>query len=259
MQIFGSENADIISGTSNSDEIYGLGGNDRIYLSDDAFNVGNDVVYAGDGDDTIYVIGSGHLIYGGEGSDTLDFSYFPAFYGGVYVDLLPQAYSFGQLQTDTNITAFGIENFVGTSSSDRFYGDANDNTVTAGAGDDTIFGRQGNDWLVGGDGDDLIAGGAGLDTIFGGAGRDQFEFFSSNSGYYQGSERDYIVDFELNIDKIAIDFDLANNYDDLLTNASIYQDETSTVIEFNNGTEILILNHFDVNNVNRDMFLFYQI
>jgi Ca2+-binding RTX toxin-like protein len=256
MTVFGTNFNDTLVGLSGSDTIFAYDGDDFVYLSDIQAQNGSDVVYLGSGDDVVYVTGNGELLYGEGGNDTLDFSMQS---NSVVIDLVPIAYSAGHAYSENGITAFGFEDVVGSINADRIYGDSYDNRFDGSFGSDVIHGRSGNDVLIGGGGDDVVVGGSGLDVIFGGAGVDWFEFFGANSGYYQASERDYIVDFEIGLDKIAIDIDLADSFGELLQNASIYQDETSTVIEFNNGSELLILNFFDVSNVNQDMFLFYQI
>jgi Ca2+-binding RTX toxin-like protein len=254
--IAGSNSNDFLAGTQGSDEIFALDGDDRVWLTDDVYLNGNDFVDLGSGNDILFAAAGSAVVEGGEGSDTIDFSYITNV--SVTYDMI-SPFQYNYAFNNMNIVAYSIENVSGSSNSDFLYGDSQSNVIHGNAGSDIVFGRGGADTLYGGDGDDTMAGGAGLDVIFGGSGVDWFEFFSANSGYYQASERDYIVDFELGVDKIAIDTDLALDFNNLLQNASIYQDSTSTVIEFNNGSEFLILNFFNVNNISSEMFLFYQI
>ena len=60
-----------------------------------------------------------------------------------------------------------------------------------------MYGNAGFDRLIGGDGDDLLVGGASSDSLTGGAGRDTFRF-------YRGDGTDFILDFEIGADKIAL-------------------------------------------------------
>ncbi|MFM9973143.1 MAG: hypothetical protein ACKVON_01050 [Beijerinckiaceae bacterium] len=74
--------------------------------------------------------------------------------------------------------------------------------------------------------------------------------FGLNSG------RVYVADFDAGRDIIRIGSDLATSYADLLEGASFYQDETATVFEFSNATDLLILQHFSVKDLNEAMFSF---
>ena len=80
-------------------------------------------------------------------------------------------------------------------------------TLDGRGGDDFLFGNAGFDRLIGGDGDDLLVGGASSNSLSGGAGRDTFRF-------YRGDGTDFILDFELGADKVALSrasFGLAAN------------------------------------------------
>jgi Ca2+-binding RTX toxin-like protein len=124
------------------------------------------------------------------------------------------------------------------------------------------IGGSGNDTIVGGAQNDYIAGDSGVDVLIGGGGNDVFQFVVKQSlspdykANYDNSGRDYIADFEFNKDRVLIQSEYIKTYADLLLNASIYQDETSTVIEFNNGDGILVLTNFNVTNVSSAMFAF---
>jgi Ca2+-binding RTX toxin-like protein len=71
-----------------------------------------------------------------------------------------------------------------------------------------------------------------------------------------GSGRLYVTDFDMGIDKIAIHSDLFLNYEQLLDHAAIYQDGRSTIIEFDNGREVIVLPQFDATRISADVFTF---
>jgi Ca2+-binding RTX toxin-like protein len=76
----------------------------------------------------------------------------------------------------------GIDLLVGGAADDVIYGDAGHDRIFAGAGDDRVFGGLGDDWIAGflgndsllkgEDGNDRISGGAGRDRLYGDAGTD---------------------------------------------------------------------------------------
>lgn len=77
-----------------------------------------------------------------------------------------------------NHTLDGIENAIGSPSSDviigdlgpnMLYGGFGDDQLRGGAGDDNLFGEAGSDQLLGEDGDDTMTGSEGADSFHGGA------------------------------------------------------------------------------------------
>ena len=73
--------------------------------------------------------------------------------------------------------------------------------VNGTSGHDTLYSTSANDTIYAQEGNDLIDGGLGSDTISGGAGDDVFIFNTA-----LGSNNvDYITDFTVNYDKIALD------------------------------------------------------
>jgi hypothetical protein len=71
-----------------------------------------------------------------------------------------------------------------------------------------------------------------------------------------GSGRMYVTDFNLGFDKVSVRADLASSFDDLMSQASAYQDGRTTIIEFHNGREVIVLPQFDVSQLSADMFTF---
>jgi Ca2+-binding RTX toxin-like protein len=105
-------------------------------------------------------------------------------------------------------------------------------TVSQGRGD-IRTGTDGNDTIIAGAGNQTIDAGAGFDIITGGVGRDKF-VFNGKSGH------DFITDFTAGDDFLVIGRDLATNFEELLKHAAIYQDGSSTQIEFADGQLITL-------------------
>lgn len=177
---------------------------------------GNDTIIGGDGND--YIVGNtgNNWLHGGTGNDT------------IYLD--------GKEAWPLNTQPL----------------------IGSGVGEGTAYGGDGDDFIVGNVGNDWINGGAGNDTIYAGAGWDTIELFDGGADvvhFGAGSARDYVAGFSDN-DTLAINSNLATSWTDLLAKSSIYQDGTSTVIEFSNGSELLILTQFQVSNLSANDFLF---
>lgn len=128
------------------------------------------------GDDTVFGTSDDELIlgntgfdqlWGGEGSDTL--------FGGKEGDILE-----------------------GEGGNDLLFGNLDADTLFGGEGFDNLFGGKGDDLLNGEGGNDTLAGDLGADTLTGGSGQDVFLLLQ------QGQGRDWITDFEPNIDLIQL-------------------------------------------------------
>ena len=200
---------DIIYGGQGDDTIYGEAGNDRLYAdiheqSGFGFDTGaeKDVVSGGAGDDTISV-GIGDDADGGEGTDTLTFSFATSGHDITLrtSDLLSEDFNAG------SGTLSGFEQVAavrGSKFSDRIVatadtdgGGGNDHLTAAsagvdligGAGDDVLVSARGANGLSGGDGIDTASYGrfaAGVTVSLGG------EFDSQGNG----PDGDYLVDIE---------------------------------------------------------------
>ena len=153
--------------------IDGMGGTRYLYQAtlqtngtagDDTINgatstgIYQDLIYAGDGNDTINAGSSADIVYGEAGNDIID--------SGSGSDT-----AYGGTGNDTITSGGGI---------DTFYGDDGDDILTGarysygGAGTDTITGSSYNDEIYGGAGDDVYYGTNGYDNyhIYAGDGRD---------------------------------------------------------------------------------------
>lgn len=154
----------------------GVSGNDTL-----RGGAGNDSLDGGGGDDLLLGGAGNDTIVGGAGVDTV--SYEDAVNNiGVGVFLWrPSNHSQGDGGVDQII---GIENVIGSTTSDTLEGDANNNVLTGLAGNDALVGHQGDDTLEGGagfdflrgrDGNDIMRGGADDDFLSGGEGDDTFD------------------------------------------------------------------------------------
>jgi Ca2+-binding RTX toxin-like protein len=111
----------------------GTGGNDSIVGIDTAGN-DNDIVYGHQGDDIITFNNalSDSTLYGGQGNDTIEFTFRDVLYGNKGDDIV--------------IDEFASPNSTGIS---VLYGGQGDDTLVAfGAGDDTLYGGIGNNLFV---------------------------------------------------------------------------------------------------------------
>lgn len=165
------------------DLVFGGDGNDTIITGDDADTIngeaGADEIDGGFDADLIFGGEGGDSIVGGEGSDTIfgdagdDLIYAgltPATPDGLSIpdatDLVPTNGTDLVYGGDGNDTVFGADD------ADVLYGDAGDDQLFGEIDNDTLFGGDGADLLDGGEGDDVLSGEAGNDTLTGGAGTD---------------------------------------------------------------------------------------
>ena len=109
-------------------------------------------------------------VFGGAGSDTLDFS--PA---GASITVSPgQAIIPITGMSPITMRFSQVENIDGSVFADNLSGDALDNSLRGLGGNDVLIGNLGNDTLIGGDGDDTVNGGGGTDRLEGGLGNDTY-------------------------------------------------------------------------------------
>ena len=163
----GSAFADVIGGGS-VDMTFTLGDGNDIFDTNAAYTVA-DIVYGGNGNDTMWTGEGNDSLYGGAGNDMLygeggiDTAFYSDATSGVTVSLaISGAQNTGGAGTDTLST---IENLYGSGFAD---------TLTGNTGNNSIWGDAGNDTIRGGAGNDTLYGGAGVDTLYGEAGADLF-------------------------------------------------------------------------------------
>jgi Ca2+-binding RTX toxin-like protein len=71
-----------------------------------------------------------------------------------------------------------------------------------------------------------------------------------------GSGRQYVTNFDVGRDIIVIRSDFFENFDQMMQHVSIYQDGRTTILEFDNGREVLVLPQFDKEKFSAEMFKF---
>ncbi len=207
--VYGGEGNDSIRSGIGNESLYGGSGNDVIdhraydgsYIFDMATGLTNfsselysdfEVVYMGDGDDSVTGTSGANTIYGGVGDDTIDDGAGgDAVYGGDGNDLFNTGDSSftgdsfdGGAGTDTLSYAShnwgspsssvvfnfltGIASFNGFtetfSSIEVFQGSQGDETIISNGGSQTYYGSDGNDSMVAGNGGETMYGGNGIDT-----------------------------------------------------------------------------------------------
>ena len=178
---------DRITGNSGNNTLEGQGGFDQL-----RGHHGDDMLYGGEGNDTLYGGTGADLLDGGTGTD---WAMYNGLTTGITVNLTTGIGSGGDAAGDTYVD---IERVRGTLVDDTIMGDGGNNRFLGDAGADTLNGMGGRDDLRGGLGNDTINGGTGKDSLRGEAGLDTFV-------YENGSEHDWIIDFENNTDTINID------------------------------------------------------
>jgi len=166
--VIGTEEADLLSGDNNGagpateDVIEGLGGNDEIYgleagdilyggsaSAPDAPGSGDDVLNGGPGNDVLY--GGDDTLSGGNDTDT------DILLGGPGVDRLDLSHL-----NDGFEFSLGDGGMGWTPDADGYL---DMEGVIGGSGNDTISGNSGDNILQGGAGDDSLSGGEGADTF----------------------------------------------------------------------------------------------
>jgi alkaline phosphatase len=144
----------VINGNSGDDVIYTGAFEDTIYASDgqnEIFaNTGNNIVYGGEDDDLIYTGGGEDLIVVNAGNNTI--------FAGAGADRI-----FAEDGDDLIYTGAG---------DDLIIANAGNNVIDSGGGKDEIFAGASDDEILAGAGDDIIHAGAGNNTIDAGIGND---------------------------------------------------------------------------------------
>jgi Ca2+-binding RTX toxin-like protein len=178
-QLSGGPGDDTLSAGAGNDQESGGPGEDTIY---DSFGADTE---SGDDDDDTFVtlcpIGcdayGGDDVSGGNGSDTIDFSYREL---GLYVTLDDVANDGEDADHDLDSEEddnyhSDVENVVGTPDTDILHGSASANEFTGRDGVDTLVTGAGNDILHGDGGPDHLDGGADDDQLLGGDHDDTLE------------------------------------------------------------------------------------
>lgn len=159
-------------------------------------SAGDDMIDAGDGNDTIQYTGTTNgfdVVNGGAGTDIIS-----ALANATVIGLTSVAgvetisagtftgvYIAGSANNDTlnfsNITLTNIVRVEGGGGNDILNGNTAINTLWGGIGNDRIDGGAGNDTLLGDDGDDVLIGGANNDVLNGGVGIDTVDYSAATA------------------------------------------------------------------------------
>ncbi|MDZ8259819.1 calcium-binding protein [Nostoc sp. ChiQUE01b] len=168
-RIDGKSGNDLLRGDAGSDTLIGGAGDDLVL--DNSDSTGNNLLFGGDGNDSLSTSGSydysyfvGYYFYGyGTGNNTLN--------GGAGSDTLNASFSKGDNllngdDGDDYLYAYAAYDFE-TPFPYRTYGD---NTLNGGTGKDTLNVDYsfGNNLLNGGDGNDSLSASGSLDYVYGG-------------------------------------------------------------------------------------------
>jgi Ca2+-binding RTX toxin-like protein len=137
-----------------------VGTNKTETISIGTTTVGTDMIFGGNGDDTINSGAGNDLICGGNG-------------GGVVN---------GGLGDDTIDGGNGNDTLRGGDGNDLILGGGGNDTLEGGNDNDTLDGGSGTDILRGENGDDTLTGGSGPDSFSGGPGNDTATDFNVGQG-----------------------------------------------------------------------------
>ena len=129
------------------DIIIGSGGSNDINYNTE----GNDTIIAMGGDDKINAGYGSNIIDGGEGSDTVDYSFLEFGSRDIEINLETHTATNGFATSRVRDSLYNIENIIGSKGDDDISGDASNNM---------FYGNDGYDNLSGGAGDDKLYGNA---------------------------------------------------------------------------------------------------
>lgn len=182
-----------LTGGSGNDSITGDAGNNvlRGGLGNDTIDgdAGVDSLYGEGGNDILSIGfgGTGHIVDGGAGIDTVDFSYS---FSNWAIDLVAKSAMIG---IDNFASLTDIENVIGGSGKDTITGDTGANELSGGAAADVLIGGDGNDTLNGDAGNDSLSGEAGDDSLLGGADNDTLDGGADNDTLSGGDGNDSLL------------------------------------------------------------------
>jgi Ca2+-binding RTX toxin-like protein len=163
--------------------VYLDGGRDRVQVLAAAWT--RTRIFAGDGDDSVYALGSGRCtVYGGAGNDQVSLNQSR---GRDLID--------GGDGNDGINAGGGMDTLVGGAGNDRLLGDERNrfgaaDLIEGGDGHDSLNGFAGNDTLVGGIGWDVLGGGSGNDLLLGDSGDDDLDGGLHSDTLFGGSGND---------------------------------------------------------------------
>lgn len=192
-------NAQLLFGTPNPDDTA---------LSPDLVPNGDDIVFAGAGDDIIDVspISFGNnRIYTGTGADEVTVGNKDRAFGGIGKDIME-----GSLSSGARLYGGDDDDEMIAGANSRLFGGNGNDTLdaTPGTGGNRLYGGAGNDYLkagsddilIGGEGDDLLIAGSGGAVLQGGNGLDTFVLTEGEAP----SSLNIIADFDPNHEVLVV-------------------------------------------------------
>lgn len=154
--------------------------------------LGTNAVSGSDGNETIDGSEDNDVIAAGEGDDSVE----------------------GDEGNDVVCAHDGNDRVEGGSGIDVVNGNQGDDNVQGGEGDDVVRGGKGNDRVMGGEGNDAVYGDLGFDELMGGGGEDIFVLRAEFEISLQVSLSSAIItDFEIGVDRIAIDVEFVASFE----------------------------------------------
>ncbi|MGR5174926.1 Ig-like domain-containing protein [Vibrio owensii] len=186
--------------------------------------IGNDKVFLGDGDDTIY-LGESHVQeQDGDIPENEFASVLNDFANTALNNLTDTANVQDQALKAESQSKAGLDIGHGGAGDDVIFGEEGSDILFGGTGHDILDGGEGSDAVRGGSGNDILIGGSGDDILIGDDGEDIFKFVDDGTGIRDG-EIDTIKDFTKGEDKIDISdllhTDDSDSIDSLLANNEI--------------------------------------
>ncbi|MBR4361813.1 MAG: hypothetical protein IKP42_03600 [Ruminococcus sp.] len=221
-------------GGSERNVIEGTDEEEYIKLPDGGFNV----VYAGEGDDTVEGGTGMDFVYGGKGNDVID--------GKDGVNVL-----FGEDGDDDLYDGADGSYLNGGEGDDELYGGNGSNVLVGGNGSDTIYDGSDASYLSGGDGNDKLYGGGGADVLDGGKGDDYLQGDHGNDTYIFGRGYDNDVINASSDDNTVIIKGYTSSNMKLSRNG-----HNDLIMRF--GNDSLTIDHFFDYNSNRDFNFVFE-
>ncbi|AWF82128.1 hypothetical protein BTJ40_15525 [Microbulbifer sp. A4B17] len=188
---------DVIDAGNGNNSVWGGAGEDTIIAGDGNDEIWGDIAHADAltnwqgslGQDVPVEMHGADLIYSGAGDDLV--------IGGGGDDVIYAGAGDDRISGDDGW-------FEDLGGNDYINGEAGDDTIYGGNGEDTLLGDSGEDFIAGGEGNDRIEGGAdndklygedGDDTLFGGEGDDKLQGAKGNDYLEGGDGNDHIQDY----------------------------------------------------------------
>jgi serralysin len=157
--IWGEAGNDIIFAGGGNNFVNGGAGMDSIYGGG-----GNEHLAGGEGDDRVFGGAGNDTLYGGSASGAAQISFVDTYVGSVTTGF--DGVNDQPLSTTRDGSNYGL---IGVAESNT-----GSDYLDGGAGNDSIYGGDGADILLGGEGNDLLDGGDGSDSLDGGVGDDVY-------------------------------------------------------------------------------------